>query len=196
MLLVTWRVLGKVTRVFHSKNPDPSNVAVLRTQKHPCVIQVQTHPFIGGSNRGFLGQIFFWGGGSFWCKRLGLSIWMCRLEAKLWDDIEELPMGVSKNNGKTPQIIHLEIYRVFHEINHPFWGTPIFGNTHIYVHICPYSQNARLFVFCHILNVPFRFHFCWNYLQIKRHKLEFSRTNSPNFGDHWMQIKSAQCPKV
>ncbi len=22
---------------------------------------------------------------------------------------------------------------VFHEINHPFWGTPIFGNTHIYI---------------------------------------------------------------
>ena len=28
-----------------------------------------------------------------------------------------------------PQIIHFN--RVFHEINHPFWGTPIFGNTHI-----------------------------------------------------------------
>ncbi len=25
--------------------------------------------------------------------------------------------------------------RVFHEINHPFWDTPIFGNTHIYVYI-------------------------------------------------------------
>ena len=30
----------------------------------------------------------------------------------------------------TPQIIHVN--RVFHEINHPFWGTSIFGNTHIY----------------------------------------------------------------
>ncbi len=31
--------------------------------------------------------------------------------------------------GKPPQIIHFN--RVFHEMNHPFWGTPIFGNTHI-----------------------------------------------------------------
>ena len=41
-----------------------------------------------------------------------------------------LYMGVSKNRGVSPQIIHVN--RVFHEINHPFWGpTPIFGNTHI-----------------------------------------------------------------
>ena len=40
-----------------------------------------------------------------------------------------LHMGVSKNRGKTPQIINFN--RVFHEINHPFWGTPIFGNTHM-----------------------------------------------------------------
>ncbi len=37
------------------KNPDPSkNGFILRTPKHPCEIQVQTHPSIGGSNRGFL----------------------------------------------------------------------------------------------------------------------------------------------
>ena len=29
---------------------------------------------------------------------------------------------------KTPQIIHFN--RVFHDFHHPFWGTPIFGNTH------------------------------------------------------------------
>jgi len=28
-----------------------------------------------------------------------------------------------------PQIIHLN--RVFHYFHHPFWGAPIFGNTHI-----------------------------------------------------------------
>ena len=38
--------------------------------------------------------------------------------------------GVSKNRG-TPKIINF--YRVFHEINHPFWGTTIFGNTHTVV---------------------------------------------------------------
>ena len=38
-------------------------------------------------------------------------------------------MGVSKNSGKTPQIIHFN--KVFHYFHHPFWGAPIFGNTHI-----------------------------------------------------------------
>ena len=35
--------------------------------------------------------------------------------------------GVSKNNGKTPQIIYF--HRVFHYFHHPFWGNLIFGNT-------------------------------------------------------------------
>ena len=41
-------------------------------------------------------------------------------------------MGVSKNNGtpKSSILIRLSI------INHPFWGTPIFGNTHIYIYTC------------------------------------------------------------
>ena len=39
-------------------------------------------------------------------------------------------MGVSKNMGFYPQIIQFN--RVFHEINHPFWDTTVFGNTHIY----------------------------------------------------------------
>ena len=38
-------------------------------------------------------------------------------------------MGVSKNNG-TPKSSIL-YNRVFHYFHHPFWGTPIFGNTHI-----------------------------------------------------------------
>ena len=36
-------------------------------------------------------------------------------------------MDVSENNG-TPQIIILIGFSI---INHPFWGTPILGNTHI-----------------------------------------------------------------
>ena len=35
----------------------------------------------------------------------------------------------SENSGFSPQIIHLN--RVFHYFHHPFWGTTIFGNTHI-----------------------------------------------------------------
>ena len=34
-----------------------------------------------------------------------------------------------QNRGKTPQIINLN--RVFHYFHHPFWGTTIFGKTHI-----------------------------------------------------------------
>ena len=38
-------------------------------------------------------------------------------------------MDVSENSGFYPQIIHLLIG--FSIIDHPFWGTTIFGNTHI-----------------------------------------------------------------
>ena len=40
-------------------------------------------------------------------------------------------MGVSENNG-TPKS---SILIGFSIINHPFWGTPIVGNTHIYIYI-------------------------------------------------------------
>ena len=39
-------------------------------------------------------------------------------------------MGVSKNNG-TPKS---SILIGFSIINHPFWGTPIFGNTHLFLY--------------------------------------------------------------
>ena len=45
-------------------------------------------------------------------------------------------MGVSKNRG-TPKS---SILMGFSIINHPFWGTPIFGNTHM-----PGSSAAYLF---------------------------------------------------
>ncbi len=43
-------------------------------------------------------------------------------------------MGVSKNRGGPPKSSHFN--RVFHEINHPFWGEnpTIFGLTPIYGH--------------------------------------------------------------
>ena len=46
-------------------------------------------------------------------------------------------MGVSKNKGKTPQIIPCLIGLEHYFINHPFWGenSPIFGNIHIYIYI-------------------------------------------------------------
>ena len=41
-------------------------------------------------------------------------------------------MGVSKNRGVYPKSW---ILRGFSIINHPFWDSPIFGNTHIYIYI-------------------------------------------------------------
>ena len=41
--------------------------------------------------------------------------------------VRKLHMGVSKNNGTLKSSILIG----FSVINHPFWGTPIFGNTHI-----------------------------------------------------------------
>ena len=37
-------------------------------------------------------------------------------------------MGVSENSGTPKSSILMGIFHYFH---HPFWGTPIFGNTHI-----------------------------------------------------------------
>ena len=41
-----------------------------------------------------------------------------------------MDMGVSKNRG-TPKS---SILMGFSIINHPFWGTTIFGNTHMFFH--------------------------------------------------------------
>ena len=47
-------------------------------------------------------------------------------------------MGVSRNNGIYPQIIHFNRVFQYNNINHPFWGTTIFGNTHIMGSIKPW----------------------------------------------------------
>jgi len=47
----------------------------------------------------------------------------------LWSLIINLYVGVSKNRG-TPKS---SIFIGFSIIHHQFWGTPIFGNTHVYV---------------------------------------------------------------
>ena len=49
-------------------------------------------------------------------------------------------MGVSKNNG----IPKSSIFIGFSIINHPFWGTPIFGNIHICIYIYHISANTHL----------------------------------------------------
>ena len=52
-------------------------------------------------------------------------------------------MGVSKNSG-TPKS---SILIGFSIINHPFWGTPIFGDTDIsiFISMFPSSQAAKVF---------------------------------------------------
>ena len=49
-----------------------------------------------------------------------------------------LDVGVSKNRG-TPKS---SILIGFSLINHPFWGTIIFGNTHVYIYIYIYRDGA------------------------------------------------------
>ena len=53
-------------------------------------------------------------------------------------------MGVSKSNGtpKSSILIGVSI------INHPFWGTPIFGNTHIYIYTVGDYYDTMLS--CHV----------------------------------------------
>ena len=47
-------------------------------------------------------------------------------------------MGVSKNSG-TPKS---SILKWFSLINHPFWGTLIFGNTHIIAKLCRWTRST------------------------------------------------------
>ncbi len=49
-------------------------------------------------------------------------------------------MGVSKNNGTPKSSILIR----FSIINHPFWGTPIFGNIHIYLHLPNESTKCNI----------------------------------------------------
>ena len=62
----------------------------------------------------------------FWCPpEVVLNI------SQQFDSVSYVYMGVSKNKGTPKSSILIR----FSIINHPFWGTPIFGNTHIYIYI-------------------------------------------------------------
>ena len=58
------------------------------------------------------------------------------------DDINDL--GVSKNNG----IPKSSIFIRFSIINHPFWSTPIFGNTHLFVFLRPCLRLTVVHYIC------------------------------------------------
>ena len=51
-------------------------------------------------------------------------------------------MSVSKNNGTTKSSIFIG----FSFINHPFWGTPIFGNIHIGSSILFYAVRMMMYL--------------------------------------------------
>ena len=57
-------------------------------------------------------------------------------------------LDVSENSGFSPPN-HPWINRVFHYFHHPFWGTPIFGNTHLtittYWQKWPQKHRSRFF---------------------------------------------------
>ena len=63
--------------------------------------------------------------------------------------IQHVYMGVSKNSStpKSSILIGISI------INHPFWGTPIFGNTHMYTYL-PRTQQTSFFCFSGV-DLPF-----------------------------------------
>ncbi len=65
-------------------------------------------------------------------------------------------LGVSKNRGTTKSSISIGLSI----INHPFWGTPIFGNTHIIdiMFLPPFSNPPKV--------SPDIVYFLWEYLWV------------------------------
>ena len=57
-------------------------------------------------------------------------------------------MGVEPKIGGFYPPNHPFVHRVFHYLHHPFWGTIIFGNTHI----CKSSVLFRLWIFANLFD--------------------------------------------
>ena len=69
-------------------------------------------------------------------KNLMRSLDYWKQKVAIWSDFSLITisdMGVSKNRGTTKSSILIG----FSIINHPCWGTTIFGNTHIRSHVFP-----------------------------------------------------------
>ena len=58
----------------------------------------------------------------------------------------------SENSGFSPQIIHFN--RVFHYFHHPFWGIPIFGNSHTFTKYSPFQLASTAPDLCPIRSWP------------------------------------------
>ena len=93
-------------------------------------------------------------------------------------------IGVSKNRG-TPKS---SILIGFSTINHPFCGAPIFGNTHIYLHLVDFAFLLFLHIPCddQIFGSPDRWSrqvFCPHFIRVQRGRLVFGRQEERKPGD-------------
>ena len=86
-------------------------------------------------------------------------------------------MGVSKNNG-TPKS---SILIGFSIINHPFWDTPIFGNTYIYI----FSYLFSNFWMQTLEITEFQFACLWDY-SFAHYQQKYSN-RSVESNDHLLQ---------
>ena len=69
----------------------------------------------------------------------GMPSWICMWPRASIHGKASQDMGVSENSG-TPKS---SILIGFSIINHPFWGTPIFGNTHMFTHSCHLKLSQK-----------------------------------------------------
>ena len=69
---------------------------------------------------------------------------MKTLRQGVWSlgNLVDTDMGVSGNSGTPKSSILIE----FSIINHLFWGTPIFGNSHMYVCNCMYDTYMYKYI--------------------------------------------------
>ena len=111
--------------------------------------QMRYYPMIQNvtSEKGKLGDLFF----AFMWRR------PADMKLKLDNGTRFMFVGVSLNGG-TPKS---SILIGFSIINHPFWGTPIFGNTHIYTFA--FGCSNRNFYMFH------SFYHAWVALQFAQH---------------------------
>ena len=66
-------------------------------------------------------------------------------------------MGVSENSGTSKSSILIG----FSTINHPFWGSPSFGNTHITSYVYNKRSSRAKPFFCETSSQTCSLNFCW-----------------------------------
>ena len=153
---------ASILLAFWGRSSSLFGRAIIMFWLRPCMahksrMSVQIEDQKLHSNQPVFGGKLFWGYATLWQQARILSSIAAKVAAlsnivriSLCVHLEWVHMGVSKNYGFSPQIIHFN--RLFHYIHHPFWGTPIFGNNHIPVHIWGENMDSLGFEeeFCRI----------------------------------------------